>query len=149
MVGYKLSKIQLYKQIYKLGPEQFIPFISTIIAVLFTDLLKGIGIGMAIAIFYILRKNYRNNYKLKEETATNTIKMVLSQEVTFLNKSGILESLNNIKENHHLIIDGTHCEAIDYDVLELIQEFKNYRSKELNITVETQNIPEITLTSKH
>lgn len=149
MVGYKLSKVQLYKQIYKLGPEQFVPFISTIVAVLFTDLLKGIGIGMAIAIFYILRKNYRNNYKLKEETASNTIQMVLSQEVTFLNKSGILESLNNIKENHHLIIDGTHCEAIDYDVLELIQEFKNYRSKELNITVETLNIPEITLTSKH
>ncbi len=75
--------------------------------------------------------------------------MVLSQEVTFLNKSGILESLNNIKTNQHLIIDGTHCEAIDYDVLELIQEFKIYRSKELNVTVETINIPEITLTSKH
>lgn len=149
MVGYKLSKVQLYKQIYKLGPEQFIPFISTILAVLFTDLLKGIGIGMAIAIFYILRKNYRNNYKLSEDKESNATRMVLSQEVTFLNKSGILESLNNIKPNQHLIIDGTHCEAIDYDVLELIQEYKIYRSKELNVTVETIKIPEITLTSKH
>lgn len=149
IVGYKLSKVQLYKQIYKLGPEQFIPFISTIIAVLFTDLLKGIGIGMTIAIFYILRKNYRNNYKLNKEPETTTIRMVLSQEVTFLNKSGILESLNNIQSNQHLIIDGTNCESIDYDVLELIQEFKNYRSKEMNITVETLNIPEIIVTSKH
>jgi carbonic anhydrase len=149
MVGYKLSKVQLYKQIFALGLEQFLPFIATIIGVLFTDLLKGIGIGIAFSVFFILRKNYRNNYSIKKNKEEKKIELILSQEVTFLNKSSILETLNQVHENYHVIIDGTHCDAIDYDVLEIIQEFKNYRSKELNITVETLNIPEITLTSKH
>ncbi len=149
MVGYKLSKVQLYKQIFALGLEQFLPFIATIIGVLFTDLLKGIGIGIAFSVFFILRKNYRNNYSIKKNKEEKKIELILSQEVTFLNKSSILETLNQVHENYHVIIDGTHCDAIDYDVLEIIQEFKNYRSKELNITVETINIPEITLTSKH
>jgi carbonic anhydrase len=126
-----------------------LPFIATIIGVLFTDLLKGIGIGIAFSVFFILRKNYRNNYSIKKNKEEKKIELILSQEVTFLNKSSILETLNQVHENYHVIIDGTHCDAIDYDVLEIIQEFKNYRSKELNITVETLNIPEIIVTSKH
>ncbi len=72
LVGYKLSKIQLYKSMYRLGWEQFVPFITTIVMVLLTDLLKGIAFGMAIAIFYILRSNYRNNYT-KNKGSRSTI----------------------------------------------------------------------------
>jgi carbonic anhydrase len=143
MVGYKLSKVQLYKQLYKLGPEQFIPFITTIVAVLFTDLLKGIGIGMAVSIFYILRKNYRNNFTIKNETDQESMTIILSEEVTFLNKSGILQSLNDIPPNAFLTIDGSKCKAIDYDVLEIIYDFKRFKSKEKNIQVTTIDIEEI------
>jgi MFS superfamily sulfate permease-like transporter len=151
MVGYKLSKVGLYKQMYRLGWEQFIPFIITIIGVLFTDLLKGIFIGIAISIFFILRKNYKNNYEQVETSVegNKVIKLILSEEVTFLNKSSIIESLQNLEPNSHVIIDGSSCVAIDHDVLEVIQEFKCFSSKEKNILVETIKIPEVQILGAH
>jgi MFS superfamily sulfate permease-like transporter len=150
-IGYKLSKVSLYKSMYKLGFEQFIPFVSTILAVLFTDLLKGIAIGMAISIFYILRKNLRNNFQknITKEGGNEHIEIILSEEVTFLNKGSILESLQNVPENATLTIDGSKSKAIDYDVLELIQEFKIHGAVAKNIVLKTINIPEVKITSGH
>jgi carbonic anhydrase len=138
MVGYKLSKISLFKSMYQLGWEQFIPFAITIIGVLLTDLLKGIGIGLAISIFYILRKNYKNNFK--KEEYNNEIKVTLSEEVTFLNKSGIIEILESVPKNSKLIIDGSYCKSIDYDVIELLSEFQDFGSKNKNIQLQMINI---------
>lgn len=143
MVGYKLSKVNLYKQMYQLGLDQFLPFIATIVGVLFTDLLKGIGIGIVISIFYILKRNYKNNYQKVEEFSEKgkLVKLILSEEVTFLNKGSVRDVLADVPSNSTLIIDGSSCKQIDYDVLELIQDFKNYTAKEKNITLETINIP--------
>ena len=138
MVGYKLAKVSLFTSMYKLGWEQFIPFVATIIGVLLTDLLKGIGIGLAISIFYILKKNYKNNFK--KEISNNQIKVTLSEEVTFLNKAGIIEILETIPKNSKLIIDGSNCKSIDYDVLELLTEFQLFGSKNKNIQLEIINI---------
>lgn len=131
LVGYKLTKISLFKEMFKLGHEQYVPFILTIAGVLFTDLLKGIGIGMVVAVFYILKSNYKNHFS-KEEKEDETL-IILSEEVTFLNKSGIQEMLENIKPNSKLIVDGSKCKSIDYDVIELLQEFKNYGAKHKQI----------------
>jgi MFS superfamily sulfate permease-like transporter len=145
MVGYKLSKVSLYKQMIKLGMDQFIPFIATIIGVLFSDLLIGIGIGMAFSIFYILKRNFKNNYQREENLGDEQaeIYITLSQEVTFLNKGGIRELLQGIKKNSNVIIDGSNCNKIDYDVLETIQDFKNHLGKEKNINLQTINVPEV------
>lgn len=142
LVGYKLSKIGLYKSMYKLGWEQFIPFIATIIMVLLTDLLKGIAVGMAIAIFYILRANYRNNYSknVSEKEGKPYYNIVLSEEVTFLNKGSIRQTLNELPNNSIVLIDGRKCARINYDVLEVIQEFKQFGAKEKNIEFSTINI---------
>lgn len=147
MIGYKLSKIGLYKRMYQLGLDQFIPFFATIVGVLFTDLLRGIGIGMAISIFFILKKNYKNNYHHvdKENRQNGDTRIILSEEVTFLNKGGIRQLLNSIPEDSKLTIDGSKCKGIDYDVLESIQNFKNFRAKEKGIEIQTINIPEINL----
>jgi carbonic anhydrase len=151
MVGYKLSKVQLYKQMYQLGYDQFIPFIATILGVLFQDLLKGIAIGMAFSVFYILRKNYRNNYTQKEskENDKTSIYIRLSEEVTFLNKGSILETLFKVPNNSFLTIDGSNCKAIDYDVLEIIQDFRLHHAKDHNIELKTINIPEVAVTGGH
>lgn len=151
MVGYKLSKVQLYRQMYKLGFDQFLPFIFTILAVLLSDLLKGIAIGMAVAIFYILKKNYKNNYKteiLPSEKGENMI-IQLSEEVSFLNKGSIQELLSRVKRNTILIIDGSNCHKIDHDVLEIIQDFKDHEAAEKNINLTTINIPEVTVSGGH
>ncbi|MBL7857495.1 MAG: SulP family inorganic anion transporter [Cyclobacteriaceae bacterium] len=145
IVGYKLSKISLYQSMYKLGWEQFIPFIVTIFAILATDLLKGIGIGMVFAIFFILRKNYKHAYHFKREKHDDqeVITIRLSEEVTFLNKASIQLSLDDVPQNAKVIIDGTHSIAIDYDVLELIEDFKRQTAPGKNIEVETRGIREV------
>jgi len=151
MVGYKLSKVQLYKSMIKLGYEQFLPFIATIIAVLLTDLLKGIAVGMAFAIFYILRKNYRNNYRTNtEETVEGKHTIIqLSEEVTFLNKGSIIDLLEELEEGSIVTIDACNCHMIDHDVLEIIQDFRDFGAREKNITFNTINIPEVTVSGGH
>ncbi|MDD2984084.1 MAG: SulP family inorganic anion transporter [Crocinitomicaceae bacterium] len=147
MVGYKLSSASLYKKMFALGWAQFLPFIATIVGVLFTDLLKGIGIGLVFAIFFILRKNYRNNYRIEKsfEEGRPIITLKLSEEVTFLNKGSILESLYKIPQNTNLIIDGSNSRSIDYDVLEVIQEFRSFTAKERNIKITTFRIPKVAI----
>lgn len=142
LVGYKLSKIGLYKAMYKLGWEQFIPFLTTIVVVLLTDLLIGIAVGMSIAIFYILRANYRNNYSknVSEKDGKPFYIITLAEEVTFLNKGSIRQTLNELPENSIVLIDGRKCDRINYDVLEVIQQFKEFGAKEKNIEFSTINI---------
>lgn len=145
MIGYKLSRISLYKGMYKLGWSQFLPFISTIVVVLFTDLLKGITFGMLVAIFFILRKNYKNNYRREsvEQDGREEIRIKLAEEVTFLNKGSIIQTLQHLPKDSKVIIDGSNCREIDYDVLEVIGEFRRFGAKEKNIDFGTINVPTI------
>jgi MFS superfamily sulfate permease-like transporter len=145
MVGYKLSKVSLYKTMYKLGWDQFMPFIATIIGVLMTDLLIGIGIGMVFSIFYILRTNYKHSYAYKKEVSAEgeVVSLRLSQEVTFLNKASIRASLDEVSPNSKVIIDGSQSIEIDHDVLEIIQDFKFHKAPQKNIKVETICIREV------
>ena len=151
MVGYKLSKLDLYKQMFKLGVEQYLPFIVTILGVLLTDLLKGIMFGVAISIFFILRKNYRNNFTeaIIHEDDHDTIAVILSEEVSFINKGSILTMLNKLPPNAYVIIDGAKCKSIDYDVLEIIQEFKNFGASEKCIKLELKDIPSVKIVHSH
>jgi MFS superfamily sulfate permease-like transporter len=141
VVGYKLAKPSLFKQVYKQGWEQFMPFVATIVGILFTDLLKGIAIGMAMAIFYILRNNFRHAFdRIKdEEQANHDHVIVLSEDVSFLNKGSILQLLDHIPENSKVIIDGRKTRFIHHDVLEIIQNFK-VNAEIKNITLELKGI---------
>ncbi|WP_083262500.1 SulP family inorganic anion transporter [Roseivirga sp. 4D4] len=126
VVGYKLAKPSLFKQMFKSGYQQFIPFVVTVLAIVLTDLLKGIGIGMAVAIFYILLNNLKNPYVLKEthDKAHKHYRIVLAEMVTFLNKAQILKELNKIPDNAELLIDASRTRHIQHDVLEIIHDFK-------------------------
>ena len=151
MVGYKLSRFALYRSMFRLGTEQFIPFMATIVGILLTDLLKGIAIGMAVAIFYILKKNYKHSYHYKKENdqQRETITLRLSEEVTFLNKASIQATLDEVPDNARIVIDGSHSVHIDHDVLEIIHDFKAHAAPQRNITVETIGIKEVLLTGSH
>src|SRR5690606_2656196 len=118
LVGYKLAKLSLFKQMYKLGWDQFIPFLVTVGAILATDLLKGILIGMVFAFFYIIRGSYRHAYRIftEDKDKSNIIRLELSDQVTFLNKGVIINALNEIEENSKVVIDGTRTKYIDQDV---------------------------------
>lgn len=151
MVGYKLAKPQVFIQMYKLSKLQFIAFMVTIIAIIATDLLKGIFIGMAVALFYVLRRNYLNPSKLTKEVINGKeiYKLTLSEETTFLNKASIAKTLDEIPDNSTLVIDGEKTFFIAYDVQENIQEFVEYTSTLKNINVTTKGIKEIKTNTNH
>lgn len=141
IVGYKLAKPSLFKQMYKQGREHFIPFLATIIGILLTDLLTGIAIGMAFAIFYLLLNNYRNAYDIKDVTnSPHDHHIVLSEEVSFLNKGGILQKLNDIPENSKVLIDASQSKFIHQDVIEIIQDYEVHAKTMKNIAVEVKGL---------
>lgn len=126
MVGFKLAKPVLFKSMYKLGWTQFIPFMVTIVGIVLTDLLVGIGLGIVVAVFYILLNNFKRPFFFSPDNhlSDDTIRIELSEEVTFLNKAAILNTLKEIPENSKVIIDASRTESIDYDVLEIFEDFK-------------------------
>ena len=139
MVGYKLAKPSLFKQMYKLGWQQFAPFVVTIVAILFTDLLIGILAGMAVGIFFTLLASYKNSHYMQDmvtsEDGHSVHHIVLAEEVSFFNKANIMRTLESIPEKSKVIIDGSNSVVIDPDVLELIENFEA-NAKTRNIVVE-------------
>lgn len=126
IVGYKLAKPSLFKSMYQMGRLQFIPFVVTVVAIVFTDLLIGITLGMVVAVFHILYTNYKKPYFFYPENhkEDNPIHVQLSENVSFLNKASILQTLNHLPENCHVVLDATNTVSIDSDVLEIIDDFK-------------------------
>ncbi|WP_439882039.1 SulP family inorganic anion transporter [Pontibacter sp. MBLB2868] len=150
VVGYKLTKPALFRAQFKLGFEQFIPFVVTILAILFTDLLIGICVGLAVGVFYILKANYKSPYfyHKEEHKDREVIRIKLSEHVSFLNKASIILTLDHLPDNSHVIIDGENSAFIDYDVLESIQEFSK-TAHERNIQVELLNVQEVAIMDMH
>ena len=139
MTGYKLARLALFKHMWQLGWNQFIPFVVTIIAVVFTDLLIGVGVGMVVGVFYILRTNMRNPYFYHIESNENkkVLRIRLSEEVTFLNKAAIQVMLSKLPNESEVVIDGSNSKYIDPDVIEIIKNYKhNAYSKGIIVRLE-------------
>jgi len=125
IVGFKLAKPSLFKEMYAQGSKQFIPFIVTIIGILLTDLLIGIGIGLAVAIFYILLNNYKTPYFVEDKRKDKgVIHLELAEDVSFLNKASILLSLKKLPANSKVVIDASQTLHIDYDIQDIINDYK-------------------------
>lgn len=137
LVGYKLANPKVIKHFYERGKYQFIPFIATMLAVVFTDLLKGVALGLIISVIFILRGNMKRAYNFRKEQYHDgdVIHIDLAQEVSFLNKAAIKETLSSIPENSKVVINASDTVYIAHDVLDLIKEFKKIKAKEENIKV--------------
>jgi MFS superfamily sulfate permease-like transporter len=138
MIGYKLASPTVFKHMWDNGRYQFVPFIVTVIAVVFTDLLKGVGVGLVVSVFYILRANLKLAYffKKQEHHEGETITIHLAQEVSFLNKAAIKKTMGDLPKNSHLVIDASDTFYIDHDVVQLIKDFLTIGSKDKNIKME-------------
>ena len=137
IVGYKLAKPALFKTMYDLGWKQFLPFIVTVTGIVFTDLLKGIGLGLAVGIVVILIKSYQNSHFLHkegEDVDDGKIKMTLAEEVTFFNKGAILKELDRLPENSFLELDVSKTRYLDNDIIEILEDF-SIKAKERNINI--------------
>jgi MFS superfamily sulfate permease-like transporter len=137
VVGYKLAKPSLFKTMYKLGWKQFVPFIVTVVAIIFTDLLVGISLGLLVGIVVILLKSYQNSHFLHIEDKSNgkhKIKMTLAEEVTFFNKGAILKELDSLPNDTYLELDLMKTRYLDNDIIEILEDFA-FKAKERNIDI--------------
>jgi MFS superfamily sulfate permease-like transporter len=137
LVGYKLARPSLFRSMYKNGMSQFVPFVVTILGIVFTDLLMGIALGLAVGVVRILLVNYRNSHFLHREDlngGSGRVRMTLAEEVTFLNKGAISRELHSLPENTQLELDVRQTRWLDFDILEILDEFKVHaESKNISI----------------
>lgn len=150
ITGYNLTKPKLYRNMWSLGWKQFIPFVLTILVILSTDLLIGVSIGLLISIYFIVQNNFKAEYKITKtkvhDIETHYIK--LNSNVTFLNKVRLREALDEIPEYSVLTVDGSECNFIDYDILEIISEYHN-KAHDRHIELHLKGIEKVNVTAVH
>lgn len=136
VVGYKLARPATFVRLYKEGQRQFVPFLVTVLAIVFTDLLVGIGIGLATAIVTILLDHYRRPFtQYRIDPTSRTCVITLPEDVTFLHKAGIREALASIPNGGNIRLDASKAQRVDPDVLEIIRDFRLHAATD-NIHVE-------------
>lgn len=131
--GYKLAKPKLFMEFFHKGINQLMPFVITIVAILVTDLLKGIVVGLFVGLYYVIRANHHAAITLTQ--SNNHYLLRLNKDVTFLNRALLRSYLDRIEENSFLVIDGSKTQFIDHDILETIEDFL-LSTEDANITVE-------------
>jgi MFS superfamily sulfate permease-like transporter len=142
VVGYKLAKPSTFKAMWDAGLRQFVPFIVTVIVIVFQDLLWGIGVGLVLGIIITLYQSYRNSHFLHKEDPDQggpKVKMTLAEEVTFFNKAAIKRELDELPEGTQLELDVRKTTFMDFDIIEILDEFKQKaESRDIEITLVSQ-----------
>ena len=135
-VGYKLTKPKLYKEMWKLGLNQFLPFVVTVVAIVFTGLLEGVIIGLILGLFFVVRSNHHECVTVVNQD--NYFLLRLNKDATFVNKSELRRILRKIPEGTRLILDGTRALYIDRDIREVVEDFQKLAPYK-NIAVELKH----------
>jgi MFS superfamily sulfate permease-like transporter len=130
VVGYKLAKLSLFVKMFKMGAQQYVPFGVTILGILATDLLTGILVGLAVSVVSILERNYLNSHVVHSESqdspgSPHRVRIRFAETVSFLSRGAILRELGEIPDGSHVVLDLRRTHSIDYDVLEIVQEFQD------------------------
>lgn len=146
LIGYRLARIPLFQSMWKEGFWQFTPFMVTIVALVFTDLLKGVMLGMVVAFFEILIYNYQLDF-YRQETAKGCFKIRLTEHMTFLNKAALKRILRDLPPGCTVTIDMKGTRILDHDVAEVIEDFATHAESDgITLTVEGATGPMIALT---
>lgn len=138
MVGYKLAKPELFKAMYKQGQNNFVPFVVTIAGIVVIDLLVGIGLGLMVAICFILYHNYKKPYLFdaSQDFQDGRIHLKFAEDVTFINKASIQRTLTELSDGSKVVLDASKTISMDHDVIEIINEFLEgaaYRNIEVEV----------------
>ncbi|MGB5266396.1 MAG: SulP family inorganic anion transporter [Polyangiales bacterium] len=146
VIGYRLARVSLFKAMWREGFWQFVPFIVTIVGLVFTDLLTGIMLGMAVAFFEILIFNYQLNF-YREQTSAGSFTIRLTEHMTFLNKASLKRLLREIPPSSALTIDMSSTRILDHDVREVIEDFATHAEADgIDLTILGSTSPKIALT---
>ena len=122
--GFKLASPKLFAEAWRIGPKYFVPFVVTVAAILMTDLLVGICVGLAVGAFFVLKDDYSHaySYQLDESADHHRVKLTLAEQVTFLNKARINAALHAVPPGSVVTVDATRTRHIDHDVVELLHD---------------------------
>ncbi len=150
VTGYNLTKPKLFRNMWSLGRKQFIPFMITIIVILATDLLIGVTIGLLASIYFIIQNNFKAEYKITRthHNGIETEYIKLNSNVTFLNKVKLRKALDEVPPYSVLTIDGSECNFIDYDILEIVSEYHN-KAHDRHIELHLKGIEKVDVTAVH
>ena len=148
--GYNLAKPKMIMSVYKQGREQFLPFVVTVIAILFTDLLIGVLIGLLYSIYFLVKHTYRAGYTVKEKMIGHIkhITIELALNVSFLNKKRLKQMLDKIAEYSEVEINGSDSVYIDNDILEIIHDYKS-KAHRKHISLVLKDIPDVETIELH
>ena len=136
--GYKLAKISLFTEFFEKGWNQFIPFVATIIAILFSDLLVGILLGIVVSLLFLVYSNFRSSISVVIDK--NNYLFRLRKDVSFLNKPILKTKLEHLPENAYVLIDATQADFIDIDIIDVINEFKQHAGlKNIQVEIKKNN----------
>ncbi len=134
VVGYKLAKPELFKKMYHEGQDQFIPFMVTIVAVLFTDLLIGILIGLMVGIGYVLYTNFKSAIKPTKKDKHTIVNF--KKDVFFYNRAELIKIFSNLEEGDELTLDGRNVDFMDHDIFLAIEDFvRDADKKKIKVNV--------------
>lgn len=127
VTGFKLASPQLFKRMWSEGRYQFIPFIITLLAIVFSDLLIGILIGLGVSALFILNSNLRRPIRRIVETHLDgdITHVELANQVSFLNRAALDKLFTDAKSGSHMLLDASETDYIDPDVLSMIRDFKD------------------------
>lgn len=132
VIGYKLTKPELYRKMYHSGLDQFLPFIVTVLAIVFTDLLTGVLIGIVFGFFFVIRTNHHSALTLVSQDNYYLIRF--NKDMSFVNKTELKDKLAKIPANSSLIVDGTKASFIDNDIYDVITDFlESARYRKINV----------------
>lgn len=150
VTGYNLTKPKLYRNMWSLGWKQFLPFLITIFVILATDLLVGVSIGLLISVYFIIQTNFKTEYKINKATLNgiDSYFIKLNSTVTFLNKVKLRKALEEIPDYSELVIDGSECHFIDYDILEIVSAY-HAKAHERHIQVTLKGVEKVNVTAIH
>jgi len=150
VTGYNLTKPKLFVNMWSLGWKQFLPFVITIVVILLTDLLKGVSIGLLLSVYFIIQNNFRSEYNIikTQQQGIDSYLIKLNTNVTFLNKVNLKKTLDEVPEYSNLTIDGSECQFVDYDILEIISEYRS-KAHDRHIDLRLVNIESVNISAIH
>lgn len=138
LTGYKLVKPSIFKELYKRGWDQFIPFIVTLVAILFTDLLIGIVIGTIVALFSLIKSNFKSAVMVVHDD--NKYLVRFRKDISFLNKPIVKSKLEAVPEDSHVLIDMTRADFIDKDIIDVVNDFLQHAHlKNIRVEIKKNN----------
>jgi len=136
VVGYKLTKPSLYRSVYSQGWDQFIPFLTTVIGVVFTDLLTGVFVGLVCGLFFVIRTNHHEGITVVSNDLNYLFQF--TKDASFINKNEFRRKLRELPNDAHVLIDGTRALFIDHDIMEILEDYRQLAPYK-NIQIDVKN----------